>query len=361
MKLTRQLIILVLVMPRRFRKALMEFTGAKTYEECRGQIKLLSGRIDNIAKTFGIPEKSVVCFICNTHHTHGYVAKIRKWDGSYHIGFIANAKKNGCKTKHFEDHMGNGNRNAKHDHDDPLSKSKESIEEITCSMTKRYLAMNIIGLWWFKILLRRRSATKIQSVCRMFMKLKAYKRLRSIYRAKNCFAKIPVHNLGYWLKSWIKKWHIERENRSWDMIITNHEKRRDMTTTNLEKRRNEKKDMAYKLIRDLFNSFIQIKVRLDVACEQYLVKKQSEQKRQAFKMLCKPWREKKSIMSFSQNRIKKEVSRIFEALKYDVKQKKKSKAKEAKTARSQEERRNWERIEKIKSRQNASSASHLAS
>ena len=188
MKLTRQLIILVLVMPRRFRKALMDFTGAKTYEECLSRITIISKeRIENIAVTFGIPEDCVVCLICNARHKHGYAAKIRKWDGSYHIGYIADAKNNGCKTLHFDDHMGNGNRNAEHDHDGPPPKSKKSINEATCPSTERYFAMIIISLWWVRIQRRRRSKIKKHSVCRMFMKLKAYKRLRSIYKAKKQF------------------------------------------------------------------------------------------------------------------------------------------------------------------------------
>lgn len=302
MKLTRRLIILVLVMPRRFRKALMDFTGAKTYEECLSRITIISERIENIAVTCGIPEDCVVCLICNARHTHGYAAKIRKWDGSYHIGYIADAKNNGCKTLHFEDHMGNGNRNAEHDHDTPPPKSKKSIDEATCPSTERYFAMIIISLWWVRIQRRRRSKIKKHSVCRMFMKLKAYKRLRSIYKARKCFAKIPMHNLAHWLRSWIKKWHLQQR-------IDRENKITDMTITNFEKRCNERNDMTHKLIRDLFNNFIQIKVRLDVACNQYLVKKQFEQKRKLFKEWSYPWQKTQEQIEEERLEKKKEAKK----------------------------------------------------
>ena len=302
-------------MPRRFRKALMDFTGAKTYEECRDRFTILSKeRIDNIPKALGLPVERVTCVICNAWHTHGYLAKFRGKDGIDHYGTIADAKDNGCKTLHFGDDMGNGNRNAEHDHDGPPPKSKESIEESTCLLTGWAKVAKKICRWWVRILRRRRSKIKKHSVCRMFMKLKAYKRLRSIYKAKKCFAKIPMHNLADWLRSWIKEWHLQQR-------IDRQNKIRDMTITNLEKRANEKKEMVFRRLNYFRCAMISSKIK----CEQYLVKKQSEQKRQAFKMLCKPWQR-------TQEQIKEERSK---------------KTKEAKLENSQNHKHNQDRLKKM--------------
>ena len=251
-------------------KEFMDFVGASTYSEALAKIILPENprRIENIHSMF--KTKSCVCLACKAHHKHGYVLPVIAKDGSIRLATMADANHRGCFYMHFEKHKVSSNTHDDHDDDDDdssVTKSKESFEAITDPFTKMYFAIKTISLWWSRILLRRK------------------RKLLSIYKAKNCFAKIPVYNLADCLNSWIKKWHmqqnIDRQNKVTDMIITNW-----------EKRRNEKEEMVNRIIKNLFNDFIQTKIHYDVACEKYLAEKRTEQKRKLLKMLCEPWRKK---------------------------------------------------------------------